>query len=45
MPYIISFRCGILYVALREVYAVYAFVTSRLVDVAVHFVRLCIEAS
>ena len=34
-----------LYVALCEVYAVYAFVTSRLVDVAVHFVCLCVEAS
>jgi len=42
---IASFGRGILYVALCEVYAVYAFVTSRLVDVAVYFVCLCVEAS
>ena len=36
---------GILYVALCEVYAVYAFAASRLVDVAVHLVCLCVEAS
>ena len=43
--YNIIFGYGILYVALCEVYAVYAFVTSRLVDVAVYFVCLCVEAS
>jgi len=46
MLYIASFGyLGFLYVALCEVYAVYAFVTSRLVDVAVYFVCLCVEAS
>ena len=45
MSLAVNIKIRNLYVALREVYAVYAFAASRLVDVAVHFVCLCVEAS